>query len=389
LTSLLLILWIIVGAVHLGIPLGYFGVMRRLGARRDYGVKQSPIEPQVTIIIPTYNEEAVIVKKLVNLVESDYPSDKLEIIVTDGGSNDRTVELAREFIEQKGLVGRVFTHRERRGKSYDVNLGLAAAKYDLICLSDAECMWNREALRNALKYMADPAVGSVTGVHLIERPGETLSHNIEGSYRGVYRMLRIAESKLHSTPVAEAEIQVFRHGDIKEVDPRVGADDTCIALCVVDKGLRAIAAENVLFYDPTPPTWYSRFRQKFRRGQHILQAFLKHRGLIFGRGIFSKLIFPMEFFMYVLNPIIFPSFLFLTGWVMITNLFLAMLVAAGLLIVVLVPSLRTSLTTHVTNNLIMLTALIQEARGEKHLVWTKIDETRVADDKTEIPLINN
>ncbi|MBO0888671.1 hypothetical protein J2P12_06185, partial [Candidatus Bathyarchaeota archaeon] len=216
-----------------------------------------------------------------------------------------------------------------------------------------------------------------------------LSHNIEGSYRGVYRMLRIAESKVYSTPVAEAEIQVFRHRDVKEVDPRVGADDTCIALCVVDKGLRAIAAEDVLFYDPTPPTWSSRFRQKFRRGQHILQAFLKHRSLLFRKGVFSRLIFPMEFFIYVMNPILFPVFLFLTGWVVTTNLFLAAIAAAGLLGVALVPSLRTALTTHVTNNLIMLTALVQEARGEKHLVWTKIEETRVTDEKAEIPLIHS
>ncbi|MBO0888674.1 glycosyltransferase, partial [Candidatus Bathyarchaeota archaeon] len=213
-TSLLLVVWTVIGAIHLGAPLAYFGLMRRLGARRDYNVKQDPIEPGVTVIIPTYNEESVIVKKLSNLIESDYPSDKLEIIVTDGGSKDRTVELAIEFIEHKGLVGRVFTHRERRGKSYDVNMGLAAARYEFICLSDAECMWNKEALRNAVKYLSDPSVGSVTGVHLIEEPGENLSHNIEGSYRGVYRMLRIAESKVYSTPVAEAEIQVFRHRDV-------------------------------------------------------------------------------------------------------------------------------------------------------------------------------
>jgi biofilm PGA synthesis N-glycosyltransferase PgaC len=388
-TSLLLVIWVIVGAVHLGAPLLYFGLMRRLGARRDYHVTQSLIEPNVSIIIPTYNEERVIVKKLTNLTESDYPADKLEIIVTDGGSKDRTVELAREFIEQKGVHGRVFTHRERRGKSYDVNMGLAAARNELICLSDAECMWDKEALRNAVKYFADPSIGSVTGVHMITGPGENLSLNIEGSYRSVYRMLRIAESKLYSTPVAEAEIQVFRHGDIKEVDPRVGADDTCIALCVVDKGLRAIAAEDVLFYDPTPPTWYSRFRQKFRRGQHILQAFLKHRKLMFRRNIFSGLIFPMEFFIYVINPIIFPIFLLLTGWVMITNLIITGIVTVGLLIVAVVPSLRTALTTHVTNNLIMLTALFQEARGEKHLVWTKIDETRVSDEQTETPLIQS
>jgi poly-beta-1,6-N-acetyl-D-glucosamine synthase len=387
--SLLIIVWLVVGSVHVGAPLLYFGLMRRIGANRDYRIAKAPIEPDVSVIIPTYNEAAVIVKKLANLEESDYPLDKLEVIVTDGGSVDKTVELARNFIEDRGIRGRVFTHPDRRGKSYDVNMGLAAATSEFICLSDAECMWDKEALRNAVKYFADPSIGSVTGVHEVSGTSENLSLSIEGSYRSVYRMLRVAESKLYSTPIAEAEIQVFRHRDVKEVDPRVGADDTCIALCVVEKGLRAIAAEDVVFFDPTPPTWTSRFRQKFRRGQHILQAFLKHRRLLLGRSVFSGIIFPMEFFIYVINPIIFPVFLFLTGWVIATNLIVALLFAFGVLIVAAIPSLRTAATTYLTNNLTMLTAVFQEARGHKHLVWTKIGETRVDNKQAEIPVIQS
>src|SRR6266581_1673796 len=240
--TLLLIVWLVVGSVHVGAPLAYFGLMRRIGAKRDYEIDQKPIEPDVSVIIPTYNEAPVIVKKIANLLESDYPLDKLEVIITDGGSKDGTVELVREFMAERSVRGQVLTQRERRGKSDDVNMALAAAKNEFICLS------------NAVKYFSDPSIGSVTGVHILPGSGGGLSLSIEGSYRSIYRMLRVAESKLHSTPVAEAEIQVFRHRDIKKVDPNVGADDTCIALCVVEKGLRAIAAEDVVFFDPTPGT---------------------------------------------------------------------------------------------------------------------------------------
>ncbi|TMI53462.1 glycosyltransferase [Candidatus Bathyarchaeota archaeon] len=280
-TSLLLIVWLIVGGVHIGAPLIYFGLMRRVGAKRDYNIEQKPIEPDVSVIIPTYNEAPVIAKKIANLLENNYPLDKLEVIITDGGSKDGTVEIARELLERRSVRARILTQRERRGKSYGVNVALSAAKNEIICLSDAECMWEKGALHNALKYISDPSIVSVTGIHALSGSAEGLSLSIEGSYRSIYRMLRVAESKLHSTPIAEAEIQVFRYSDVKKVDPRVGADDTCIALCVVEKGLRAIAAEDVMFFDPTPGSWTGRFRQKFRRGQHILQAFLKHSRLIF------------------------------------------------------------------------------------------------------------
>ena len=73
-----------------------------------------------------------------------------------------------------------------------------------------------------------------------------------------------------------------------------------------------------------------------------------------------------------------PLFLVLTVTVMATNLLLALLIAAGLAVVAAVPGLRTAFTTYLTNNLTMLAAIMQEARGNKQLVWTKIEETRVS-----------
>ena len=161
-------------------------------------------------------------------------------------------------------------------------------------------------------------------------------------------------------------------------------------LCVVEKGLRAIAAEDVVFFDPTPGTYTGRFRQKFRRGQHIFQAFLKHWRLIFRRrDIFSGVIFPMEFFIYVINPLLFPLFLALTVTLVATSLLVAILVGVGLVVVAAVSSLRTAATTYLTNNLTMLAAILQEARGKKQLVWTKIDETRVNSEVAETPVIRS
>jgi cellulose synthase/poly-beta-1,6-N-acetylglucosamine synthase-like glycosyltransferase len=214
-----------------------------------------------------------------------------------------------------------------------------------------------------------------------------MAGNVEGSYRSIYRMLRITESKLQSTPIGEGEIQLFRRRDLTSFDPNVGGDDTCAALCMIEKGFRAISAEDVVFSDPAPPAWGIRFTQKIRRGQHVLQAFLKQKKLLFGKGVFSRLIFPMEFFIYAINPIIFPLFIFLTVWIVISDLLIAALVAIGILIVAAVPSLRTSASTYLSNNITMLAAIIQEARGNKQLVWTKIEENRRGKETIDAPMI--
>ena len=377
LTELVLLVWVVLGIVHLGVPLAYFGVMKRVASLRDYGLKMSlEWEPSVSVIVPTYNESPVIEKKLRNLAEMDYPKEKIEIVVVDSASSDGTPEQARKALGGTGLRGTVLEEKERKGKASGLNAGLKQVSGELVCISDAECLWNKEALRNAVKYLSDASVGSVSGVHASQEMS-SLPVSLENSYRSIYRAVRIGESKVHSTPVAEGEIQLFRRADLPGFDPHVGGDDSDAALAMVEKGLRAISAEDVVFFEPTPSVWRARFRQKIRRGQHVLQAFLAHRRLFIGRSPAAGIVFPMEFFLYAINPVLFVPFIALTVWAVAlvpTVLFLALI---GGLVVILVPSLRSMAVTYATNNLIMLAAWLQEARGNKQLTWEKIEENRL------------
>ena len=344
-------------------------------------------EPLVSVIVPTYNEASVIESKLTNIVQTGYPMEKLQLIVIDSASKDGTADRAREFFRQNRLNGLVVEEETRSGKSSALNHGLKLATGELVCTSDAECVWEMDALRNAVRYFSDPTVGAVSGVHRVKASATTLAGNVEGSYRSVYRTLRVAESKLSSTPIGEGEIQVFRRQQFPGFDPKVGGDDTCGALCMIERGFRAISADDVVFSDPSPPAWGPRFRQKIRRGQHVLQAFFKHKRLLWGRGIFSRVIFPIEFFIYAINPLLFPVFMGLTIATVLTATLVAYLLAAATVLVVALPNLRTTVSTYLSNNITMLAALIEEARGNKQLVWTKIDENRAETRHANQPII--
>ena len=352
--------------------------MERLASSRDYGLNLSKEwEPTVSIIVPTYNEGTVVEKKLRNLAEIDYPREKVELIVVDSASSDGTAQQARKAFEEMGFNGVVLEETERKGKASGLNTGLKRASGELVCISDAECLWNQETLRNAVKYLSDPSVGSVSGVHASQALGSSLPVSMENSYRSIYRAVRIGESKVHSTPVAEGEIQLFRRADMPSFNTRIGGDDTDAALAMVEKGLRAISAEDVVFFEPTPSVWGARFRQKIRRGQHVIQAFLGHRRLFTGRSTPAGIIFPMEFFLYAVNPVLFVPFAALTIWVVAIFPLVLYFALAGLAVVVLIPSLRRMGATYLTNNVIMLAALYQEIRGNKQLTWAKIEENRL------------
>ena len=85
----------------------------------------------------------------------------------------------------------------------------------------------------------------------------------------------------------------------------------------------------------------------------------------------------MEFFLYAVNPILFVPFVALTIWVIAVFPLVLYLGLAGLAVIILVPSLRQMGATYLTNNVIMLAALYQEARGNKQLTWAKIEENRL------------
>src|SRR5438309_11226036 len=230
--------------------------MGRVASSRNYGLNLSKAwEPTVRLIVQAWNEGTVVGKKLRNLAEIDYPREKVELIVVDSASSDGTATQARKAFEEMGFKGVVLEETERRGKASGLNTGLKRASGELVCISDAECLWNKETLRNAVKYLSVPAVGSVSGVHASQALGSSLPVSMENSYRSIYRAVRIGESKVHSTPVAEGEIQLFRRADLPGFDPRVGGDDRDAALDMVENGVGEVGAEDVVFFEPTPKIW--------------------------------------------------------------------------------------------------------------------------------------
>lgn len=135
-----------------------------------------PIDPEftpgVTIIIPCFNEETWIQKTILSCVNQDYPIDKLEVLVIDDCSTDKSVEKSREIIEKLAKENARFDIKNRvkcivqpknGGKREALAAGVKLAKHDLVVFVDSDSFLDPYAIRNLVQPFKDPKMGGVSG----------------------------------------------------------------------------------------------------------------------------------------------------------------------------------------------------------------------------------
>jgi len=227
-TIVVVLFWLALGALvwtHVLYPL-----VAALAARLfPYRVRRGDVLPSVSLVVAAHNEEAVIARKLENLRALDYPEEKLELVVVSDASTDRTDELVRN-------AGVRLVRAERGGKVAAQDRGVAETTGEVVAFSDANSMWDPDALRLLVRSFADPRVAYVCGKLAYEAADGT---NREGLYWRYELWLRDSESRLSSVTGGNGAIYAVRREDYAGGDPRFG-HDLGFPYLMVQRGKRAV-----------------------------------------------------------------------------------------------------------------------------------------------------
>lgn len=198
-------LWILIGS-GIYTTIGYPVLLMLLGRLLRRHFIREPIRPPASLIIAAHNEERAIAAKLENSLASDYPRDKLEILVVSDGSTDRTEEIVRGFAD-RGV--RLLALEGKHGKTAALNMAATGATGDLLVFSDATGMWSTDAVAALASHFADPRVGCVSG-----RVGYTYDGGMAAQGFGVYQRymlyLRRSEGAFGSGFNASGSIHAVR-----------------------------------------------------------------------------------------------------------------------------------------------------------------------------------
>lgn len=264
--------------------------------------------PNVSVIVSTFNEAKVISRKIENISELNYPKDKLEVIVYDDASNDKTPEIAEKTLIEKKLDGNVVRNLNRIGLNRSLNAAVAQAKHNLVCVTDSDVLLDKDALKNSVSALQGfKNAGGVTGHIEPVFEGKGVAQNSERSYRGFYHESMLAESALHSAFPGNGPLIVYDKTKIPSLIPKdYGSTDGNIAINVIRNGFRFIYVPNAMVFEPSPENLGQHRLQKIRRAKRLLQVFIKNRDISLDRkyGSFGRKIFPLKLLMMALCPIL-------------------------------------------------------------------------------------
>ena len=239
--------------------------LARVGRRR---VRQGGELPAVAVIVAAHNEESVIERRVRNLLELDYPREKLEVVVTSDASTDRTEELAE-------AAGARVIRNPRGGKVAAQDRAVRETDSEIVAFSDANATWAQDALRQLVRNFADPDVAYVCGRLKLQ---DAAGGNQEGVYWRYELLTRSAESQLGSVTGGNGSIYALRRADYVEVDPRFG-HDLSLPYLMVQRGRRAVYEPEALAFEKPTPTNESEYRRKVRMFEHCWLIVLRGRML--------------------------------------------------------------------------------------------------------------
>jgi glycosyltransferase involved in cell wall biosynthesis len=171
------------------------------------------------LVVSAHDEEAVIGRRVENLLELDYPPERVEIVVASDGSTDGTDGIVGEIAAREPRVRLLSCPRE--GKVAAQHRAVRETSGDVRAFTDANTEWKRDALRKLVRNLADPEVGYVCGQLRLESPDGA---NLEGLYWRYEVWVREQESACSSITAGNGAIYAVRREAYVEDDPKYGHD---------------------------------------------------------------------------------------------------------------------------------------------------------------------
>ena len=275
--------------------------------RPAYVPPPEPAEwPEVTILIVAYNEERRLKKTLDHALATDYPADRLNVLVVSDFSSDGTDALVTNYGDARVRLLRM---PERSGKPAGENAAGPHLRGDIVVSIDASILIPRDSLKPLVQALLDPEVGLASGRDISVGDEAREGNKAESGYVGMEMTLRSYETRVHSIVGASGCFYANRkHLQMVQLPPEL-ARDFAAASVARAHGYRAVSVDEATCLVPRTPTLKAELRRKSRTMGRGLSTLLYLRGMMnpFKYGSYAFMMASHKLVRWML----FPAFL---GW---------------------------------------------------------------------------
>jgi cellulose synthase/poly-beta-1,6-N-acetylglucosamine synthase-like glycosyltransferase len=269
-----------------------------------YKPKLKKNHPSVCIIIPCFNEEKTIIKTVRSLLNLDYPKDKLEIMIINDGSTDKTYQKAKKLLKYKQV--KLF-HKKNEGKWVALNYGITKTEAEFIGCLDADSFVAPDALKLVMTYFTDKKIMAVTSALKVYQPKNIIQYiqKIEYIFAIIQRKIL---AWLNSITVIPGPFSIYR----KKIFEKVGlfvrghnTEDMEMALRIQSKNYRITNVPNASVYTITPASLKALQRQRERWYQGLVKNFWDYRYIFMNKkykdlGLFIFPIIPLTLLVFII-----------------------------------------------------------------------------------------
>ena len=318
-----LLYWCFLGAIVLGVARLVILAGLALWQRVRGEGKPMPSEadqPQVTVLIPAFNEEKVIVTTIERILASDYRN--MEVLVIDDGSKDHTAYITRSHFMNEPRVGVISI--PNGGKANALNVGLSNARGEVIVALDADTQFETATIARLVRWFTDPSIGAVAGNAKVGNRINMITRWQALEYIVAQNLERRALSALDTLTVVPGAVGAWRRQVLVELGGFPAdtlAEDQDLTLHVQTQGYRVHFDPAAVAWTEAPATVSGLAKQRFRWAYGTLQCLWKYRRITFNAeyGELGLVALPQVWLFQILLTTLAPVADLLLVWQLVTQ----------------------------------------------------------------------
>ncbi len=236
--------------------------------------------PTCTVIVPAYNEGKQVYDTLISLAESDFPTEKLQLISIDDGSADDTWNWMKEAKNRLGDRLEIYQQPENKGKRHALYRGFNIGKGDIFVTVDSDSIVKTDTLKNLVSpFVKNEKCGAVAGnIRVLNKAKALLPKMLDVSFVLSFEFVRSAESSLNSVLCTPGALAAYRSSAVFKCLPEwinqtfmgqpsdIG-EDRAMTNMILKQGFHVLFQRNAFAYTNVPEKYRGLYKMFIRWGR--------------------------------------------------------------------------------------------------------------------------